>query len=44
MTKLASYLMSDIDKETVDYGPNYDESLKSARSPRPLSEPARQRL
>ena len=45
MTKLASYLMSDIDKETVDYGPNYDESLQEPLVlPRPLSEPARQRL
>jgi len=27
MAKLASELMSDIDKETVDFGPNYDDSL-----------------
>ena len=36
MTKLASYLMSDIEKETVDFGPNYDESLQE-----PLVLPAR---
>ena len=27
MSKLASELLADIDKETVDFGPNYDESL-----------------
>jgi DNA gyrase subunit A len=27
MAKLASELMEDIDKETVDFGPNYDDSL-----------------
>ncbi|MDE0881044.1 MAG: DNA gyrase subunit A [Myxococcota bacterium] len=36
MTKLSSYLMSDIDKETVDFGPNYDESMHE-----PLVLPAR---
>ena len=28
MTKLAEDLLADIDKETVDFGPNYDESLQ----------------
>ncbi len=28
MTKLAEELLADIDKETVDFGPNYDESLQ----------------
>lgn len=28
MARLASELLADIDKETVDWGPNYDESLK----------------
>jgi DNA gyrase subunit A len=27
MSKLSSEMLADIDKETVDYGPNYDESL-----------------
>ena len=28
MTKLAEDMLADIDKETVDFGPNYDESLQ----------------
>src|SRR6056297_2631210 len=28
MARLASELLADIDKETVDFGPNYDESLQ----------------
>lgn len=28
MTKIAEELLADIDKETVDFGPNYDESLQ----------------
>lgn len=28
MTKLAEEMLADIDKETVDFGPNYDESLQ----------------
>jgi len=28
MARLASELLSDIDKDTVDFGPNYDETLK----------------
>ena len=36
MAKLASELLADIDKETVDFGPNYDESLEE-----PLVLPAR---
>src|ERR1700735_5205260 len=28
MTKFAEELLSDIDKDTVDFGPNYDESLE----------------
>ena len=28
MAKLASEMLADIDKETVDFGPNYDESLQ----------------
>ncbi|MGL5695323.1 MAG: DNA gyrase subunit A [Peptostreptococcaceae bacterium] len=36
MSKLSMELLRDIDKETVDYGPNFDESLKE-----PLVLPAR---
>ena len=36
MAKLASEMLQDIDKETVDFGPNYDESLRE-----PLVLPAR---
>jgi DNA gyrase subunit A len=36
MAKLASEMLADIDKDTVDFGPNYDESLKE-----PLVMPAR---
>ena len=36
MTKLAEEMLADIDKETVDFGPNYDESLDE-----PLVLPAR---
>ena len=28
MAKLASELLADIDKETVNFGPNYDDSLE----------------
>ncbi|MBF0127298.1 MAG: DNA gyrase subunit A [Magnetococcales bacterium] len=31
MTRLASELLADIDKETVDFGPNYDGSLQEPR-------------
>ena len=31
MTKLAEEMLADIDKETVDFGPNYDESLVRSR-------------
>ncbi|KAK1548518.1 hypothetical protein Q3G72_020057 [Acer saccharum] len=36
MAKLASEMLADIDKDTVDFGPNYDESLQE-----PLVLPAR---
>ena len=36
MAKLASEMLQDIDKETVDFGPNYDESLRE-----PMVLPAR---
>ena len=36
MTKLAEEMLADIDKETVDFGPNYDESREE-----PLVLPAR---
>ena len=36
MAKLASEMLADIDKETVDFGPNYDDSLEE-----PLVLPAR---
>jgi DNA gyrase subunit A len=36
MAKLASEMLADIDKDTVEFGPNYDESLKE-----PLVLPAR---
>ena len=28
LTKVAEDMLADIDKETVDFGPNYDESLE----------------
>ena len=33
LTKLAEELLADIDKETVDFGPNYDESRRRAACP-----------
>ena len=30
LTKVAEEMLADIDKETVDFGPNYDESLDGA--------------
>ncbi len=45
MSKLANEMLRDIDKDTVDWDPNFDESRKgAARAPQPLPEPARQRL
>jgi DNA gyrase subunit A len=35
MTKLAEEMLADIDKETVDFGPNYDESRQEPLSCRP---------
>ena len=33
MKKLAEEMLKDLDKETVDWQPNYDESLKRAQGP-----------
>jgi len=33
MDKLAHELLNDLDKETVDFGPNYDDSLESLEEP-----------
>ncbi len=33
MTKLSEELLKDIDKETVDFTPNYDDSLKEPAAP-----------
>ena len=45
LTKLATELLRDIDSDTVDFVPNYDESRKQPeRAPVALPEPARQRL
>ena len=45
LQRLAMELLRDLDKETVDFGPNYDESLhRAARAAGPLPEPAGQRL
>jgi DNA gyrase subunit A len=29
MSKIATHMLADIDKETVDFAPNYDDRLKS---------------
>ena len=43
--RLAEELLADIDKDTVDFGPNYDDSHdRAARPARHVPEPARQRL
>ena len=45
MAKMANEMMRDIDKETVDWDPNFDESLKEPRVvPLPLPQPAGERL
>ena len=45
LTRLATEMLRDIDMDTVDFGPNYDESRKEpAVAPVALPEPARQRL
>jgi DNA gyrase subunit A len=45
MTRLTHELLADIDKETVDFQPNYDDRSRSRRSCRPsVPEPADQRL
>ena len=44
MTRLASELLADIDKETVDWQPNYDDKeLEPTVLPAQGAEPARQR-
>ena len=45
LAKIAALLLDDLDKNTVDFAPNYDGLRKGARcSSRPISQPARQRL
>jgi DNA gyrase subunit A len=44
LDKIASELLADIDKETVDFQPNYDGKEKNRRSADPHSQPADQRL
>ena len=45
MMRVAGQLLADIDKETVDFVPNYDESHhRAAGAARPLPQPDRQRL
>ena len=44
LARAADALLADIDKDTVDWRPNYDESTAGAgRPPGPVPEPARQR-
>ncbi len=44
MDRLAEELLADIDKETVDFGPNYDDSTdRAARDAHQVPQPARQR-
>lgn len=43
MSRISEEMLRDIDKETVDWDPNFDESRREpARSPLPFSEPAGQ--
>ena len=45
LTRLATEMLRDIDMDTVDFGPNYDESRKEPLGASvPLPEPPRQRL
>ena len=45
LARLATEMLRDIDADTVDFGPNYDESQQRAAGPAgALPEPARQRL
>ena len=45
LAKMATELLRDIDADTVDFGPNYDESRKEPQvAPVAVPEPARQRL
>ena len=44
LSRIATELLRDIDADTVDFQPNYDESRREPRSPGALPEPARQRL
>ena len=45
LSRIATALLEDIDKETVDFRPNYDESEHGARSPADArSQPAGQRF
>ena len=45
LTRLATEMLRDIDMDTVDFGPNYDESRREpAVAPVAVPEPARQRL
>ena len=45
LARLATELLRDIDADTVDFGPNYDESKREPRRPAgAVPEPARQRL
>ena len=44
LSAMAIELLRDIDADTVDFGPNYDESRGAAGPPGALPEPPRQRL
>ena len=45
LARIATEMLRDIEEETVDFGPNYDESLERAAGPAgAVPEPARQRI
>ena len=44
LSRIATELLRDIDADTVDFGPNYDESRREPTCCRPLPEPARERV
>ena len=44
MAKISNEMMRDIEKDTVDWDPNYDESTREPRPAQPLSQPSGKRL
>ena len=44
LSKVAHEMLADIEKQTVDYGPNYDGSERAAGAAHPPAQPAGQRL